>query len=700
MFLYALSVALLFSTAVAVKPTAFSIPVRSEFLGYDGNWSPVSIRVGSPPQWVNVLVSTASEETWVIGPGGCDGTVICQTKRGGLFQRNESSTWRDQGYYNLGLDTQLGFNGNGDYGLDTISLNDQISVPSQIIGVINSTDYWNGILGLGEWPSTTLTETTSADVLPVGVKPTNFTTVNQLTFLSSMVENRSLIPSHSYGYTAGAYYRLKNVPASLTVGGYDQNRFIPHNISFELNPDQNPVVALNSITVTSNPLPASNQSTGWSTNPLPIFASFGTTDVGLYTIDSSTPYLWLPETVCEQFERALGLTYDDELQLYTFGINGSQHDALVNWNMTFKFIIADLPGSTKAVSISLPYAAFDLQLSYPFPGLNATASSPATNYFPLRKASNSTQYTIGRVFLQESYLMVDYERNNFSLNQATFDSNALYNVNLIDISRPRNSTFTGPILEGSKLGRGALVGIAVGAVTLSVAALALCIYCLRQRMFHVIGQDLHGNNGAKKRGMFSKRRDFLIEVGGSTHFPTEAPTDREIVELPGGPPIELQGSPVDVSVHRAAYHKFSAELPTLISHIGKEPVELESRRSPAQLFELDYTPANSPRSPPAYSPGGLGPQGPVSSTGMSTVSSRSSSPRPSPLTPDKKAPPTARMARMDGRVYRSDGRGSRWMEQGADVQKSPTESTHLVDSVELRRSSEGTQAKSRRFSWE
>ena len=150
MFLYALSVALLFSTAVAVRPTAISIPVNTNFLGYDGSWSPVSIRVGSPPQWVDVLVSTASEETWVVGPGGCDGTVICQNKRGGLFESNESSTWHDQGYYNLGLDLQLGFSGNGDYGLDTISLDDQISVPSQIVGIINSTDYWNGFLGLGE----------------------------------------------------------------------------------------------------------------------------------------------------------------------------------------------------------------------------------------------------------------------------------------------------------------------------------------------------------------------------------------------------------------------------------------------------------------------------------------------------------------------------------------------------------------------
>ena len=539
-------------------------------------------------------------------------------------------------------------------------------------------------------------KTIRADLFGKGVKPTNFTTVNQLTFLSSMVENKSLIPSHSYGYTAGAYYRQKNVPSSLTVGGYDKNRFISHNISFDLNPNQNPVLALNSITVAASPSAASNKSTGWSTNPLPLFASFGTTDVGLYTVDSSTPYLWLPATICEQFERALGLTYDDTLQLYTFGSNSSQHDVLVNWNMTFKFILADLPGSTKIVTISLPYAAFDLQLSYPFPGLNATASSPATNYFPLRKAANATQYTIGRVFLQESYLMVDYERNNFSIYQAIFDSNALNNVDLIDIPRPRNSTFTGPSNKSSKLGRGALVGIVIGAVIISVATLAVCMFYLRRRRFRTVAPDLY----SKRRGKFSKKRDILVEVGGSTHFPTEAPADREVIELPGGPTIELQGSPVDGSVYGAAYHKFSTELPTPKSHIGKKPVELESRRSPPQLYELDYTPMNSPNSPSRYSPEGSGPQGTVSSRGLSTMSSQLSSPRPSPVTPDQKLSPMGRVARMDGPVERSDSQVSRWVEQSGAAQRSPTESKYLVDSTELRRSPAVTPKRSRRFSWE
>ena len=32
--------------------------------------------VGTPAQWIDVFVSTASQETWVVGSGGCDGSEL------------------------------------------------------------------------------------------------------------------------------------------------------------------------------------------------------------------------------------------------------------------------------------------------------------------------------------------------------------------------------------------------------------------------------------------------------------------------------------------------------------------------------------------------------------------------------------------------------------------------------------------------
>ena len=194
-----------FSLADQATPTAVSVPVRTSWVGDDGIWSPVSIRVGTPPQWVDVLVSTASQETWVIGPDGCLGSQVCERQRGGLFRSNMSSTWQFQGISDLGLDPNLDFSGKALYGYDNISLSDQISVPYQTIGIVNTTDYLLGFLGLG-------------------IEPTNFTEVNVPSFLDSMVHNKSYIPSHSYGFTAGAWYSMYTSPSSrieLTI--LDQN---------------------------------------------------------------------------------------------------------------------------------------------------------------------------------------------------------------------------------------------------------------------------------------------------------------------------------------------------------------------------------------------------------------------------------------------------------------------------------------------
>src|ERR1700677_3888584 len=85
----------------AADPAPLGVPVGTDFYGYDGLWSRVNIRVGGPSaqaQWVTVFPFTGSQETWVIGPGGCDGTYTCEQARGGLFVKNQSDTWKEEGY--------------------------------------------------------------------------------------------------------------------------------------------------------------------------------------------------------------------------------------------------------------------------------------------------------------------------------------------------------------------------------------------------------------------------------------------------------------------------------------------------------------------------------------------------------------------------------------------------------------------------
>ena len=60
----------------------------------------------------------------------------------------------------------------------------------------------------------------------------------------------------------------------------------------------------------------------------------------------------------------------------------------------------------------MPYAAFDLEVSYPI------YRNGTKNYFPIRRATNMSKYALGRAFLQEAYIGVDYESTSFSIHQA------------------------------------------------------------------------------------------------------------------------------------------------------------------------------------------------------------------------------------------------------------------------------------------
>jgi hypothetical protein len=75
------------------------------------------------------------------------------------------------------------------YGYDTVELDDTTSIDSQVVGIINTTDWWIGSLGLG-------------------ILHSDFTGPDKPSFLGSLAQNQSHIPSHSYGYTAGAFNRL------------------------------------------------------------------------------------------------------------------------------------------------------------------------------------------------------------------------------------------------------------------------------------------------------------------------------------------------------------------------------------------------------------------------------------------------------------------------------------------------------------
>ncbi|KIV93874.1 hypothetical protein PV10_05053 [Exophiala mesophila] len=554
--LLALNLLLFASSTVAQAPRPIVATTSPGFLGYDGSWSAISIRVGTPQQYLAVLPNTLRQETWVVGPAGCDGTSTCATLRGGLFSSNESSSFTELGFFELNNgDSNVGY-----YGLDTIHLQDDAQTSDQIIALVNDTSDWIGTLGLG-------------------VQQSRFQdSQNELPFLSSLVENGSLIPSHSYGYTAGASYRLKSVPASLVLGGFDANRFEPNNMTFTLSSGYRPIVAINSFTVSSSPPVGNNLPSNWASNPLPLQDA---SEAELYTIDSSTPFLWMPPAICDKVADALNLTYDDSLDLYLFDNSSSPSD-LVSWGLTFTFSLGNLRGDDANIDIRLPYSAFNLQLSYPFPNLNATFGSPPTNYFPLRRTSDSTQYAIGRAFLQETYLAVDYERNNFSISQAVFTEAAVNTVNLHSISRPDGSIWPGPDIPiDTSLSTGAKAGIGVAVVAgLVLSVLGVWFFFYRKKRSQDDNSSSSGEK-SKRSSIFERLRrtpeskSSISELAADKHYPREVPADSSNSRFEmssGNVPVEMAAAEEVSSTFLAGRRDQSGTSPR---NDPRNPAELE-----------------------------------------------------------------------------------------------------------------------------
>ena len=396
--------------------------------GNDGPWSSFSIQVGTPPQSLRLLPSNSGNAIWPILLQGCGigDPNNCGDLRGNLFFPNTSSTWTNIGFYGLILTEEagLGYNGNANFGYDNATLGlpgDGLPTLSrQVVEGFAAKDFYIGSLGLSP-------------------RAVNISTLNdpQPSFLGALAQ-QNLTPSTSWAYTAGASYRQPTAFGSLTLGGYDTTRLISNSVTFPFGPDTSRDLVVPIQSITSD---ASN--------------SRLLSDVIYAYVDFLIPHIWLPLEVCRAFERAFGITYNETAEMYF--VNDTLHDRLVSQNPNVTFTLG-FPGSTKddTVDIVMHYGSFDLMADYPI-------VKNATRYFPLKQAQNYSQYTLGRAFLQDAYVIADYDRSNFSVSQAVFP-NGSNTQQIVAIHRPGDTL--SPTYRKA-LSTGAIAGIAVAAVVSS-----------------------------------------------------------------------------------------------------------------------------------------------------------------------------------------------------------------------------------------
>ncbi|KAL8781757.1 MAG: hypothetical protein Q9213_005866 [Squamulea squamosa] len=390
-------------------------------------------------------------ESWIVLDVACteQDPNNCSDSRGGTFNFSDSSSWANKSFYALGAEANLGYTADDNRGfyawenVDLITPNDaNITVNHSVVAGISTKNFYLGVIGLASRPVVWEDHSDSSDSL------------------ITILKKQNLIPHLSYGYTAGSSY--KSAPGSLTIGGYDASRLVPNDVSFAFGPlaARQLLVSIQAISVTNSKGPSQLLSQG-------IFA----------LIDSTIPHIWLPSAACQAFEDAFGIQFDPITNLYI--VNDDQHNAMIKQAAEVTFQLGTSLNGGDTVSITLPYASFDLETGPPF-------VKSQRKYFPLRRAKDETQYTLGRAFLQEAFITVDYDKTKFSVFQAQYSQGQPSHIIVTSADDTKNTTTTDstqgkpPLTKTSQksggIGTGAIAGIAAAVIILALIAAVYCLW--------------------------------------------------------------------------------------------------------------------------------------------------------------------------------------------------------------------------------
>jgi hypothetical protein len=503
-------------------PSPINIAPSREWNGNDGNWSTFVLRVGTPEQNFKVLPASDISEVLLPVAEGCTSSDSpdCGALRGAYqfngqpsngFNRKISSTWRELGFFSTDwVKKDWKYSGNALYGLERVGLGIQNSggptLPDQIVGGIKTKDLYLGLFGLS-----------------LGLQ--NFTNSDhpQRSLLATLNET-GWIPSMSYGYTAGAYYHSPQVFGSLTLGGFDQSRLFPSNINFPFDRDNSRPLSLNVYSIT-----ATDTENGTSLLDEQTY----------FELDFTVPHLWLPRKTCDLFESAFRLSYDSDTDLYT--VNESTHDYLLTTNPTITIGLGASADPVKRVNVVLPYSAMDLVASHPI-----YQSDKSVRYFPIRRASE--HFTLGRVLLQEAYLVVDYERQNFSLHKA-FIPQPGQMEDIVPISRPSYLSSTGePKHRDSSAGHlksGVIAGITIALIILAGLGVTLALVLRRRKKANQTIQKNMETPEIPSIDHEESSRPMIMgqEVHEMFHSTARETDGTPQAEIDGTPQVEIDGNP-------------------------------------------------------------------------------------------------------------------------------------------------------------
>ena len=350
---------------------------------------------------------------------------------------------------------------------------------------------------------------------------------------------------------------FSGVFGSLVLGGYDQSKFKPTNLTIPFGSDVS-----RDLLVGVQSIKAGDTSLANSTNAF------------YALIDSTVAYMYLPQSVCTAFEEAFGIVYDEYYGFYL--VNETLHSTLLAMNKNVTFTLGQSTTGGQTVDITLPYAAFDLELAFPYV-LNST------RYFPLKRSNSSDEYTLGRAFLQEAYVAADYERRNFTVAPCVWQQNAASEIRTI-FSPDSGYSFDGKRKSG--ISGGAIAGIVIGVLAIIAILLAALWFMRRkkqQKKYAAVELEAKSFAAAQTSSGPSSLSKEDPHAGVSTPTGGELDSSRQIHEIAGASKTHAteMDAPWRGELDAAGgHHEFYGKLP-------QNTFEMEGNNEP--IFEMDAT---------------------------------------------------------------------------------------------------------------
>ena len=390
-------------------PLPLQVPTSSKHYGPDGPWQAVTVFYGDPGQAVDLYPASVYESI-ILTNKVCQGVSLTPCGSGGMFDPANSPGLDDTSIefsdHNDGFDVDwslgaLRIGGNAHFAMDQLTLLSQQS--SKVIPGLSTRLIYNvsitypdgkeyplqlGQLALGG------SNTNQTFIVSPGIPNINASLV------PGYLWEQKVIPSSSYGLHVGSV--VLGMPLSLWIGGYDQSRVLG-NISSQSYDVIIDLFAIDLLDIAigmdhgGSPFPYKKRE-----NILADGNSSITNAISV-AMNPGAPYMSLPNSTCAAIAKDLPVTYQAKYGLYFWNVHDPQYTKIVTSPSFLGFTFRASGIKSVNLTVNVPFRLLNLTL-------NAPLIDKPTQYFPCQPPQLSSQYSLGRAFLQAAFLGVNWNQ--------------------------------------------------------------------------------------------------------------------------------------------------------------------------------------------------------------------------------------------------------------------------------------------------